>query len=488
LRIAIGTILILFLVTVSLGTALATPVAAKPEATISAQKVVATASTAPLPVQSMVRPNTDIEKLPCMSIGAASRGRLINGKHLPSNKGWITRSPYRQHATPELISELKRAINVVRKRHPDSCRLVTGDISFPRGGPMLPHRSHQAGRDIDIGMFAKNNRQMTHFEIMTADNLDLAKTWTLIAALLEGGQIEYIMVDYSIQALLYDYVKNRLRASDSYLEPIFQYPKGRTERTGIIRHYGGHRNHLHVRFFCPKAVTAARKYNHLLTPGIAALNNPENLPPSNAVAYIPRMRGLLPKIPDVGYLMPSAYPLERIAVFYTASEGDTLGSVANKYEIGMNELCTLNGFSKNTVIYPGMSIKVIAPSTVVDSYKASAGLVTSSELLAKYGTNRSVYKVQPGDTIWTIAQDQNVRAADICQWNDLTFKTDIQPGSEILLYKSQPIYALAGTFSVPSSMFYKGGLEIPLSFSQRIASLWEGMTWATVKNFIRLVI
>ena len=59
-----------------------------------------------------------------------------------------------------------------------------------------------------------------------------------------------IFIDYRLQAKLYKYAR-RKGVSNSKLDRWIQYPRGRYEPRGIIRHFPNHEDHLHVRFVCP---------------------------------------------------------------------------------------------------------------------------------------------------------------------------------------------------------------------------------------------
>ncbi len=63
---------------------------------------------------------------------------------------------------------------------------------------------------------------------MSAYNLDVAKTWALVDALLQTGRVEYIFVDRKIQRLLHRYALDH-GWDEAYLDRLF-YNVGRATR------------------------------------------------------------------------------------------------------------------------------------------------------------------------------------------------------------------------------------------------------------------
>ena len=45
-------------------------------------------------------------------------------------------------------------------------------------------------------------------------------------------------------------------------------------------------------------------------------------------------------------------------LLHTVRRGDTLWRIANLYETSINTLCSLNGISKSSVLYPGAKLTV----------------------------------------------------------------------------------------------------------------------------------
>src|SRR5579863_10681475 len=91
--------------------------------------------------------------MPTQVIGFYSKGCIAGAHALPINgKTWqvMRLSRNRNWAHPEMIALLER---LSAKAHKDAGwpGLLIGDMSQPRGGPMLTgHASHQVGLDADI--------------------------------------------------------------------------------------------------------------------------------------------------------------------------------------------------------------------------------------------------------------------------------------------------------------------------------------------------
>lgn len=184
-----------------------------------------------------------------VSQGSATAGGLVDGCELPrAGTGWL-RKNRDGWATDEVVALIQWAVGQVVRAHPRTVPVVIGALSREHGGRLGRHKSHQSGRDADIGYYASNNRELPHFRNMGPGNLDVGKSWTLIGAFLATGRVQYIFMDYNVQALLYRYLQDN-DTDPALLARLFQYPAGRAVRRGIIRHARGHRDHFHIRFQC----------------------------------------------------------------------------------------------------------------------------------------------------------------------------------------------------------------------------------------------
>jgi penicillin-insensitive murein endopeptidase len=255
-----------------------------------------------------------------LSIGTPDSGLLLNPIPFPEGAFWKLREPEDSWATDETIAFLVNAIEAVEARFPGSPRLVIGDISNHRGGRLDKHRSHQAGRDADIGFYYRTGEADT-FRAARPKDLDAARTWTFVRALVTETDVERIFIDRSLMRVLYD---QALAEGDDpeWLADIF----GRTAEKGIIQHEKRHKDHLHVRFYNPRAQEHGRiTYPVLVRTGVAP-------PPS---------------------------------VRHRCRPGDTLGSIARRYGTSVRAIQAANGL-RGTRLRAGRSYTIPVRRAPVD--------------------------------------------------------------------------------------------------------------------------
>jgi penicillin-insensitive murein endopeptidase len=155
--------------------------------------------------------------------------------------------------TEETVKSLRDAAAEVRRAYPGGPDLLVGDLSRARGGYLRPHRSHQLGLDADLGYFYRTPGKW--YTKANASNLDRERTWAFMKVLIARGNVEYIFVDRSVQALLREHA---LAAGEDplWLETLFESPR---RKDTLFRHTRGHATHFHVRFLDPGAEESGRR-------------------------------------------------------------------------------------------------------------------------------------------------------------------------------------------------------------------------------------
>ena len=249
----------------------------------------------------------DVRSLGSMSLGSPNAGALLNGVQATENALYQPVSPSGAWGTQETLDFLAHALQQVHDQFPDTPPLALGDISGRGGGPSHPHVSHQSGRDVDIGYFYNDGARW--YARGTAQNLDLARNWAFVRALIAETDVDLILIDHSIQVLLEQYARQH-GEDPSWLAGIFRGVPG-TLRP-IIRHAPGHATHIHIRFFNPIAQETARRCHAFL---------------------------LQAKLTSA----PQSY------VTHKVKKNETLGMIARKYGVPVPRLRAVNGLKSSLI-------------------------------------------------------------------------------------------------------------------------------------------
>jgi penicillin-insensitive murein endopeptidase len=184
------------------------------------------------------------------AIGSFAKGCLAGATALPiDGPNWqvMRMSRNRNWGHPELISLLERLSRRV-PREAGWPGLLVGDISQPRGGPMLTgHASHQIGLDADVWLTPMPDRRLSRDERETISATNMAAAdW----------------MDVDPEAWTQNHTKViRMAAREARVARIFVNPaikkalcrEAGADRAwlGKVRPMWGHNYHFHIRLACP---------------------------------------------------------------------------------------------------------------------------------------------------------------------------------------------------------------------------------------------
>jgi penicillin-insensitive murein DD-endopeptidase len=186
--------------------------------------------------------------LPARSIGFYSKGCLAGGVAIPvDGPHWqvMRLSRNRRWAHPELVKLLDRLSS--RAARDGWNGLLIGDMSQPRGGPMLTgHLSHQIGLDADIWftpmpderLTYRQREEMSAYSVLAPGSLYVDDSrWSkahenLLRDAAGFSQVQRILVHPGVKKKLCDTVK------------------GDRSWLAKIRPYYGHDYHFHIRIRC----------------------------------------------------------------------------------------------------------------------------------------------------------------------------------------------------------------------------------------------
>jgi penicillin-insensitive murein DD-endopeptidase len=203
-----------------------------------------------LPAKELFGRMQDAAKYNPLAIGNYARGCLAGAKAIAVNgNGWqvMRLSRNRMWGHPDLIAFLEG----FAKKVPEVSGwrgILIGDISQPRGGPMLTgHASHQIGLDADIWLtpmparelLREEREQMSATMMVRADRKDIdPAVWredhlAVIRLAAEHPRIERILVNAAIK------------------KALCREATGDRRWLQKVRPYYGHDYHFHVRMKCP---------------------------------------------------------------------------------------------------------------------------------------------------------------------------------------------------------------------------------------------
>lgn len=195
-----------------------------------------------------------------LTVGAPNKGYQIRAKRLRPSRYLKVKSSSkgRTYGHPALVLMLQRSSKDIAKAAPNSVMLV-GDLSFKKGGPISRHRSHQSGRDADIGFYVRNKhgKQVLLDRFVKIDRdgkvlgmrgayFDDERNWQLVRSWLRDKRagIAHVFVATHVRSRLLRYARaNKARARHyAAAAKLLKQPSNSSK----------HDDHYHLRIRCPK--------------------------------------------------------------------------------------------------------------------------------------------------------------------------------------------------------------------------------------------
>jgi len=186
---------------------------------------------------------------PPAPFGSYAKGCIAGAVQLPeTGPTWqaMRLSRNRNWGHPELVDMVKN-LSRVAAQQPGWSGIYVGDMSQPRGGPMLTgHRSHQIGLDADIWMLPPTSLTLTRQQ---RENISSISTRRSNGAYVNGA---WTRAHHEVM---------KAAAQDPRVSRIFVFPGAkvqicddeRGDRSYLrkIRPWYGHHYHFHIRLACP---------------------------------------------------------------------------------------------------------------------------------------------------------------------------------------------------------------------------------------------
>ena len=187
--------------------------------------------------------------LSARAIGSYAKGCLSGAKALPVNgPTWqvMRTSRNRNWAHPALLNLIEK-LAADAKKNDGWNGLLVGDMSQPRGGPMLTgHASHQIGLDADVWFTPKPDHVLTDQERESLVPIDMVKDRsTLNKENWTESRAKLIRTAASYPEVARIFVHPPIKAE------LCKWATGDRSWLAKVRPYFNHTFHFHIRMKCP---------------------------------------------------------------------------------------------------------------------------------------------------------------------------------------------------------------------------------------------
>jgi penicillin-insensitive murein endopeptidase len=159
----------------------------------------------------------------------------------------------RRWGHPQLISSIEK---LSYKAKADGWNgLLVGDISQPRGGPMLTgHRSHQMGLDADIWLTPMPNKRMTYQERENTSAVSVLKKGTNVVDKSRWTRAHTLLLYHAATTPGIE----RVLVHPGIKKQLCETVRGDKSWLSKIRPTWGHHYHFHLRMGCPAGSKGCR--------------------------------------------------------------------------------------------------------------------------------------------------------------------------------------------------------------------------------------
>jgi len=117
---------------------------------------------------------------------------------------------------------------------------------------------------------------------------------------------------------------------------------------------------------------------------------------------------------------------------YKVKEGDSLSVIAQNFNTTINQIQSVNDIKGNLIKANSYLIVPIARETE-DYYSLSDAQREKSRLNASKNSEKLIYKVVSGDSLWKISQDFSVSVNNLVRWNKIAPTAPLSIGKELVI-------------------------------------------------------
>jgi membrane-bound lytic murein transglycosylase D len=167
-------------------------------------------------------------------------------------------------------------------------------------------------------------------------------------------------------------------------------------------------------------------------------------------------------------------------VRYKIKSGDSIGEIADQFETTAILIRSSNGIKGNNII-AGRFLIIPVAAKDPDLATMTADQVLARRAVVKSSTNKQSYTIKSGDSLWKIAQSQQVSVAQLMKWNNLKKQATLSVGKNLVIYPNEMAASATSNEKTVNYRVQSGDslARIALKYKVTVAELIE---WNSLQN------
>ncbi|AZG73085.1 LysM peptidoglycan-binding domain-containing protein [Shewanella livingstonensis] len=167
-------------------------------------------------------------------------------------------------------------------------------------------------------------------------------------------------------------------------------------------------------------------------------------------------------------------------VRYKIKSGDSIGKIADQFETTAILIRSSNGIKGNNII-AGRFLIIPVAAKDPDLATMTADQVLARRAVVKSSSNKQSYTIKSGDSLWKIAQSQQVSVAQLMKWNNLKKQATLSVGKNLVIYPNEMAVSAASNEKTVNYRVQSGDslARIALKYKVTVAELIE---WNSLQN------
>ncbi|MCL1114751.1 LysM peptidoglycan-binding domain-containing protein [Shewanella basaltis] len=167
-------------------------------------------------------------------------------------------------------------------------------------------------------------------------------------------------------------------------------------------------------------------------------------------------------------------------VRYKIKSGDSISRIADQFETTATLIRSSNGIKGNNII-AGKFLIIPVAAKDPDLATLSADQILARKKVVKSSQNKQSYTIKSGDSLWKIAQSQQVTVAQLMKWNNLKQQSTLTVGKNLVIYPNEIATNNTGTEKTITYRVRSGDslARIATKYNVTVAELIE---WNSLQN------